>query len=711
MMKNAMPQRLFFLLFILLQAVVMGLMSGQLFFAGVAGTIAIAGLPGFIQLNITGKRLRNLFIFIAILFLIKSQIVSTDLFPGRRAILLYAYSYAIAQFLLVFQIVYLFLKMGKRFLPPYVPLAGIFAMLYLGDKFSNPTESFFYRWLALSSIILIGLYITACIPYRESPQSRRLDWFRTIALLIVSTMVIGLGWLGGQMIIESEPFAAKLLSIVRIEERYSGSTSAGFNAEGRFESVSQWKRSGADEVALRIYSPQCPGYLRGKAFNVFDFRQLSGWTNTFESKSVDPSLVLAGVVVDSDRDNFFDIQQDSPNPGNQAVASSEWTVMDVRPVASLRDVLFSTLGTRLLEARLQIIQLNEAGVPETTVHPSNNHYSLFTLIGSRKESLSAAQKSRYTELQEVDPRIEEIARNVFAKCHSTRDKMVTVESYFHRNYKYQLTTLSSHVPQGSNLMTYFLLNRPAGHCEYFASGAAILLRLSGVPCRYVTGFVANERNKFGGYWTAKNQDAHAWVEAYDEVDQEWHIVDATPAEGIPGMDSKPEAGWHQFWDSIRFYLARVRSALTGEGLKDLLNMLLRKSVSFLRFLFTWPGVMALLVVIAAAITVIVALDSRRRQRIYQSSQVADVNRLLNEMDRRILKYGFRREPDETLDHFSERLHEMQDLPDGAGSAAGKQFLDDAALWYSRYAAIRYGQPLTEEIIETLRAQLPRKTKV
>jgi len=38
----------------------------------------------------------------------------------------------------------------------------------------------------------------------------------------------------------------------------------------------------------------------------------------------------------------------------------------------------------------------------------------------------------------------------------------------------------------------FLFHQSAGHCEYFASAAAILLRLGGVPTRYVNGFlVAN----------------------------------------------------------------------------------------------------------------------------------------------------------------------------------------------------------------------------
>jgi transglutaminase-like putative cysteine protease len=73
----------------------------------------------------------------------------------------------------------------------------------------------------------------------------------------------------------------------------------------------------------------------------------------------------------------------------------------------------------------------------------------------------------------------------------------------------------------------FLFVETAGHCEYFASSAAILLRLSGVPTRYVNGFLGGEWNSMRAAITVRENRAHSWIEAY--LDNEgWVRVDATP---------------------------------------------------------------------------------------------------------------------------------------------------------------------------------------
>ena len=54
----------------------------------------------------------------------------------------------------------------------------------------------------------------------------------------------------------------------------------------------------------------------------------------------------------------------------------------------------------------------------------------------------------------------------------------------------------------------------AGHCELFASAAVLLLRVRGVPARYVTGFRGGEWNAVGGYVAVRDDRAHAWAEAF-----------------------------------------------------------------------------------------------------------------------------------------------------------------------------------------------------
>lgn len=60
----------------------------------------------------------------------------------------------------------------------------------------------------------------------------------------------------------------------------------------------------------------------------------------------------------------------------------------------------------------------------------------------------------------------------------------------------------------------FLTQNRVGHCEYYATALALMLRSLGVPCRVVIGFRADEWNDLGQFYTVRQSHAHAWVEAY-----------------------------------------------------------------------------------------------------------------------------------------------------------------------------------------------------
>lgn len=94
----------------------------------------------------------------------------------------------------------------------------------------------------------------------------------------------------------------------------------------------------------------------------------------------------------------------------------------------------------------------------------------------------------------------------------------------------------------------FLFERRNGHCEYFASAAAVLLRARGVPTRLVHGFVSDERNDAGGYRVFRASHAHAWVEFHDG--RGWVLLDPTPGPGLP-----PEPAESEVVDALRVWWA------------------------------------------------------------------------------------------------------------------------------------------------------------
>ena len=91
----------------------------------------------------------------------------------------------------------------------------------------------------------------------------------------------------------------------------------------------------------------------------------------------------------------------------------------------------------------------------------------------------------------------------------------------------------------------FVSNHRSGHCEYFASALALMLRSQGIPARLVIGYRPSEFNYVGHYYIVRQRDAHAWVEAYltlEEIGDEmlwteeqhagggWLRLDPTPAQ-------------------------------------------------------------------------------------------------------------------------------------------------------------------------------------
>lgn len=99
-------------------------------------------------------------------------------------------------------------------------------------------------------------------------------------------------------------------------------------------------------------------------------------------------------------------------------------------------------------------------------------------------------------------------------------------------------------------LAHFLFERRAGHCEYFATALAILLRLRGIPARVVAGYYGASWVEAGGYWVVREGDAHAWTEAWIPG-RGWVLLDATPAEERPGHAEGAWASLVQWLDVWR----------------------------------------------------------------------------------------------------------------------------------------------------------------
>ena len=60
----------------------------------------------------------------------------------------------------------------------------------------------------------------------------------------------------------------------------------------------------------------------------------------------------------------------------------------------------------------------------------------------------------------------------------------------------------------------FVSNNPRGHCEYFATALALMLRSQGIPSRVVLGYRCDEWHEDQQCYQVRQLHAHAWVEAF-----------------------------------------------------------------------------------------------------------------------------------------------------------------------------------------------------
>jgi transglutaminase-like putative cysteine protease len=82
----------------------------------------------------------------------------------------------------------------------------------------------------------------------------------------------------------------------------------------------------------------------------------------------------------------------------------------------------------------------------------------------------------------------------------------------------------------------FIRNRHQGHCEYFASALALMLRSIDIPTRMVNGFKGGDWNDLAGVMTVRQKHAHSWIEMLAPWDRKvrfprprWISLDPTPA--------------------------------------------------------------------------------------------------------------------------------------------------------------------------------------
>jgi transglutaminase-like putative cysteine protease len=159
------------------------------------------------------------------------------------------------------------------------------------------------------------------------------------------------------------------------------------------------------------------------------------------------------------------------------------------------------------------------------------------------------QVSPYLGLPRVSPDLRRLADSLRWGTDSRLEQVRAVERHL-RGFTYTLELPAS---RAETSLDYFLFVRRAGHCEYFSTAMAVLLRAQGIPARNVTGFLGGAWNERAGYLRVTENDAHSWVEVYFPG-AGWVPFDPTPPARFDAVQrgGGSASGWRIWFDGVEY---------------------------------------------------------------------------------------------------------------------------------------------------------------
>ncbi|MFT4626340.1 MAG: transglutaminase-like putative cysteine protease, partial [Myxococcota bacterium] len=259
---------------------------------------------------------------------------------------------------------------------------------------------------------------------------------------------------------------------------------------------------------------------------------------------VDGPLYLRGLALDA-----FDGTRWSASGG---VTATQWQWPEVTPAGAhvlsvqvtdaSEGVLFAAGQVRAVDATAAVrVGLDRHGSLRADGRPGPLSYRVLVSAPLGPADVAPrppgeAPSFRYLDLPDtLEPRIHDLAREVVG-AGAPIERARRVEAFLRSDYTYALTGLAS---DGAAPLDRFLFEDKAGHCQYFASAAAVLLRSEGVPARVVTGFVGGDLDARTGEWVVQNRHAHTWIEVFDGWG--WVLIDPTP--GPAATTAFPVSEW------------------------------------------------------------------------------------------------------------------------------------------------------------------------
>lgn len=127
---------------------------------------------------------------------------------------------------------------------------------------------------------------------------------------------------------------------------------------------------------------------------------------------------------------------------------------------------------------------------------------------------------------DVTDRMKNLANELTKDKESNYDKAASIRDFFlSGEYVYSLE-LPVNREKGSYI-DYFIFAGKEGYCVQYATAMTLLCRSSGIPARYVEGYLVTEKDENGNY-VVRESNGHAFVQVFIPG-YGWKIFDPTPS--------------------------------------------------------------------------------------------------------------------------------------------------------------------------------------
>ena len=432
-----------------------------------------------------------------------------------------------------------------------------------------------------------------------------------------------------------------------------------------------------DGIVLYVRGPR-PTYLRGKVYDRFDGLRWHRGTHAREKLKLEASRIEFGRP-DTLRTERFTVMHTALTPHG--------------------DVIYAPPAVRALDFPGRVVARDAYGTlyaPEA-IEP-DTFYS-FETAAVRYEhrpygAVPLQMKADYLRLPEdMSPRVAELAGRITEGAGNDYTKAKALERHLRTAYAYTWNTVF--YSQQKIPLEHFLFEAKRGHCEYFATAMAVMLRTQGIPARLVTGYSVGTYNPLTGYYEVSALDGHAWVEAYI-APYGWMTFEPTPAYEI-----KEKTGGATASEMIERYFKKLSeitpSAEPMQRLYAIMHAVFVRINDAAAALARWLAVAAPygVVLLLSAVTAWVAWRrfSLRFYRWFALRRLFSVRRLPDAvfalrlyaiLEGYLVHEGFRRSPGWTVEEYAHALHRE----------AGERFAAFARI-AGAFSSVRYGDALPD----------------